>query len=103
MSPIGKYVSAFFIVHDNRWLIQESCTRIIILKSSIHQLDLLDVGKNYFKLYKGGPLHFMAMSVLHGPILLVITETLNGRLLTHWANLDSLSLEFEVLMELSKD
>lgn len=45
----------------------------------------------------------MAMSVLHGPILLVIAETLNGRLLTHWANLESLPLEFEVLMELSKD
>lgn len=44
----------------------------------------------------------IAMSVLHGPIRLVIAETLNGRLLTHWANLESLSLKFEVLMELSQ-
>lgn len=33
-SPIGKIVPAFMIVHDDGWIIQKSCTRIITLDPS---------------------------------------------------------------------
>lgn len=41
----------------------------------------------------------MATSMLPDPVPLVIANSINGRLLTHWDHLGSRSLEFEVCLE----